>query len=126
MDALRDFYEVMGACGLARPEWQAWQAWASDNADLWPIVKNGEVIGGVFFKGQTVHIAIRPDWQGRWLTPSMIRAYKTWAHECEIVAHPPKDNEAACQLAQRLGFKFRAPHNEFNVYVKEPTCPQPS
>lgn len=125
MTYLRDFYDVMGECGLDRPPWEAWHAWASDNAELWPLTdRNRKLVGGVFFKGQTVHIAVKPEWQGRWVSKTLLKAYRQWTHDCEIVATPPADNRAACELAQRLGFVRRGPtpNGQFIVFVKEPTC----
>jgi RimJ/RimL family protein N-acetyltransferase len=118
---LRDFYDVMGACGMARPEWEAWHAWATDNAELWPLTdKTGKLVGGVFFKGHTVHIAVHPDWQGKWISKTMLKAYREWTHECEIVATPPADNVAACELARRLGFKERGRTSaDYIIFVKE-------
>jgi RimJ/RimL family protein N-acetyltransferase len=126
---LRDFYDVMGECGMARPEWEAWHAWATDNAELWPLTdKAGKLVGGVFFKGHTVHIAVHPEWQGRWISKSLLKAYREWTHECEIYASPPVDNKAARTLAERLGFEYRGLSDEgpFAVYVKRPVpCQQP-
>jgi RimJ/RimL family protein N-acetyltransferase len=124
---LRDFYDVMGACGMTRPGWEAWHAWATDNAELWPLTdKTGKLVGGVFFKGQTVHIAVHPEWQGRWISKALLRAYKTWTHECEIVAAPEVGNKPARNLAERLGFEYRGltPNGLFAIYVKEATCPR--
>lgn len=124
MTYLRDFYEVMAECGLKPPPWEQWHAYATDNAELWPITdKDRKLIGGVFFKGHTVHIAIKPQWQGRWISKALLKAYKQWTHECEIVAHPAVGNTAARELAQRLGFKFKeiTPNGMFAIYVKEPT-----
>jgi RimJ/RimL family protein N-acetyltransferase len=125
---LRDFYDVMGACGMARPEWEAWHAWATDNAELWPLTdKAGKLVGGVFFKGHTVHIAVHPDWQGKWINKAMLRGYKAWTHECEIHAAPEVGNKPARNLAERLGFKFRGLTDDglFAKYAKEPVpCQQ--
>jgi RimJ/RimL family protein N-acetyltransferase len=118
---LRDFYDVMGACGMARPEWEAWHAWATDNAELWPLTdKTGKLVGGVFFKGHTVHIAVHPDWHGRWISKALLRGYKAWTHECEIVATPEVGNDKARTLADRLGFEYRGltPNGLFAIYVK--------
>jgi RimJ/RimL family protein N-acetyltransferase len=125
MSYLRAFYEVMGECGLTRPPWEAWQAWASDNAELWPITdKAGVLVGGVFFKGQSVHIAVKPEWHGRWISKRLLKAYRQWTHECEIVATPEVGNKAACELAARLGFKNQGPTENglFIKFVKEATC----
>lgn len=119
---LREFYEVMGDCGMQRPTWEMFCAHAADNAELWPLVKGGKVVGGVFFKGHTIHIAVKPEWQGRWLTKRLRRAWDTYTHECELFAHPHTTNKAACALAERLGFKFRRHDGEFSIYSKEATC----
>lgn len=127
---LRQFYEVMVACGMTVPPWQAWQAWAGDNAELWPLTDTtGKLVGGVFFKGQTVHIAVHPDWHGRWISKRLLKAYRQWQHECEIVATPEVGNTAARTLAQRLGFEYRGltDNGLFAIYVKKETpCQQQS
>ncbi len=128
MEHLRAFYEVMGACGLARPPWEAWLAHATENAELWPLLDHTQtpprLFGGVLFKGHTVHIAIHPDYQRRWISKRLFRAYEQWEHDCEIIAHPPVENVAARNLAHRLGFKYRGDTDNglFAIYVKEPTC----
>lgn len=122
MTYLRDFYDVMGACGMARPEWEAWHAWATDNAELWPLTDTaGKLIGGVFFKGHAVHIAVHPDWHGKWVSKALLKAYRQWTHDCEIVATPEVANAAAREFAQRLGFKYRGltDNGLFAIYVKE-------
>lgn len=128
MDYLRDFYEVMQACGIAHMPWEAWQAHASENAELWPITdKEGKLVGGVFFKGQTIHIAVHPDWHGKWISKKLLSAYRQWTHECEIVATPEVNNQPARELASRLGFKFcgLTENGRFAKYVKEPVPCRP-
>lgn len=138
MTYLRDFYDVMGECGMDRPPWKAWHAHATDNAELWPLLdrKTRKLIGGVFFKGHTVHIAVKPEWQGRWISKTLLAAYRQWTHDCEIVAHPPKGNKAAVALCERLGLKnisdrddmklTSIAHPDLVFYAKEANpCPQP-
>lgn len=125
MTYLRDFYEVMGECGMTRPPWQTWHAHATDNAELWPLMdKDRKLIGGVFFKGHTVHIAVKPEWQGRWISKALLKAYRTWTHPIPIFAPIKPDNTKAVQLATRLGFRFSAKEAEHDIYVKEPTHAQ--
>lgn len=125
-DALRDFYEILGACGMQRPPWDVWYAAATDNAELWPIIRGGRMIGGVLFKGHSIHIAVLPEWQGRWVTKSMLRAWRTqYEHECDLYATPDTSNRAACELCERLGFRLQRRLGQSSIYVKERTlCPQ--
>jgi GNAT superfamily N-acetyltransferase len=121
MDALRRFHEILLRAGLAPPPWEAWSAYAAENAELWPIMRGPLMIGGVFFKGQTVHIAVLPEWHGRWVSKTMRRGYDCWTHECAIETCIKPDNRAAVVLARRLGFHFtgrnQGPHH---IYRKEP------
>lgn len=133
MDYLRAFYDIMGECGMLRPPWEVWRAYASDNAELWPIMGRSQdgaplMVGGVLFKGHTIHIAVRPDWQGRWIRPSMLKAWRQhYTHECDLYATPMADNAAACELAERLGFQRRGTSGQSVIYVKEKVpCPQHS
>lgn len=125
---LRQFYEIMGECGMIRPPWEAWRAHATENAQLWPIGTAGKMIGGVLWKGHTVHIAVLPQWQGRWLRKAHLAAWKQFTHECDIYATPMADNQAACRLAERLGFERQGPSGQSIIYVKPRTvqsCLQP-
>jgi RimJ/RimL family protein N-acetyltransferase len=127
---LRDFYDVMGACGMLRPPWEAWRAAYSENAELWPITDRNhgdKLVGGVLFKDHTVHIAIAPEWQRRWVSKALLRAYKTWAPACDVYATPAIDNTTACKFAERLGFQRRGEteDGQYAIYVKEATCPRP-
>lgn len=99
---LRAFYEIIGATGAPRPSWEVWKEHASDNAELWPIQREGKMIGGVLFKGHTVHIAILPEWHGRWITKAMLRAWRQFDHGVNLYATPTSDS--ARVLAERLGF----------------------
>lgn len=128
MNHLRAFYDVMLACNLQPPAWEVWSAYATDNAEFWPIMdrRQEKLIGGVLFKGHTVHIAIHPDHQKRWITKAMLAGYRQWTHDCEIVATPPVDNVAASNLAKRLGLVQRGATNDgqFHIFVKERTICQ--
>lgn len=125
---MRDFYDVMQACGMNVPPIEAWLAHYSQNSELWPIMREGKMIGGVLFKGHLVHIAVRPEWHGRWITRDMLRGYRSWIHDVPIVATPPRENAQACALAERLGMKrtgVTGPGGQFIIYEKEPNpCPQ--
>jgi len=123
MDHLDAFYDVMLACGMKPPPRQEWMAYARINADLWPIVREGKFIGGIFFKGHTIHIAVLPEWHRRWVTKSILRAFKEgWQHDVKIYAAPEKSNTEAIAFIRRLGFKYECSEDNQEVYFKEPTC----
>ncbi len=128
MTPLRAFHDVMVAAKMAPPPWETWRAALGENFELWPMTdqtQGGKLIGGVLFVGQTIHIAIHPDYHGRWISRRLLAAYRTWTHECEIVATPPHSNRRARLLALKLGFKKKRRQGQFTIYVKEPTsCPQ--
>lgn len=124
---LNAFYDVMLECGMEPPPLVAWRAYVGSNSALWPIAKDGEFIGGILFIGHTIHIAVKPEWHGRWVTKSILRAFKeTWQHDVDIHAYPLVGNEEANNLVKRLGFKYKGRENQANHYVKEPTCLQQS
>lgn len=129
-DVLRACYEILADCGMERPPFEEWRKTATDNGEVWPIggVENGvgKVIGFVLFKGHSVHIAVKPEWRGRWIKPSMLKAWRTkYEHDCDLYATPDRFNKAACELAERLGFRRQYTLGQSIVYVKErTTCPQ--
>jgi GNAT superfamily N-acetyltransferase len=135
MDYLREFYDIMGKCDMPRPPYAEWRAWATDNAEVWPINGGGKMIGAVLFKGHTIHIAVLPEWRGRWIKPSMLKAWRNeYPHAADLFALPHDDNREACELAERLGFR-EAPGRAWDafgnqqseaagrkIYVKESAC----
>jgi RimJ/RimL family protein N-acetyltransferase len=122
MTMMRELYDVLVRCDMSPPPFEEWSAYYSENAELWPIAKDGKFVGGVLFKGHTVHIAVHPDWQGRWLTAAMLRGYRAWTHDCEIFATPALNNAAACRLAERLGLERRGQTDcgRYAIYIKAP------
>lgn len=124
---LRQFYDIMAEAGMQRPPWAVWVKEATNNAELWPIMKHGQMIGGALFKGHSIHIAIKPEWQGRWITRTMLRAWReSYTHDCDLYATPDTSNAAACALAERLGFRLKRKLGQSSIYVKErTTCLQP-
>lgn len=128
LDILRRFYEIIGECGMIRPPWEVWREHATDNAEVWPIARGGEMVGGILFKGHTIHIAVLPEWHGRWMTKTILRAWReSYTHDCDLYATPMTANKAACQLAERLGFRKEGPAGQSTIYVKDKrveTCRQ--
>lgn len=129
MDHLRRFYDILVAADRQPDESpEAWcarlrEAMLQQKADLWPLSAPGQplMIGGVMFAADTVHIAVLPEWQGRWATRRLRRAYDTWTHAIPIRAPIKPDNSKAISLAKRLGFKFQQDQGLYHLYVKEPT-----
>lgn len=102
MDYLREFYDIIGKCGMDRPPYEAWLKRATENAQVWPVMAEGKMVGGVLWKGHTAHVAVLPEWRGRWLRPSHLRAWLSWDHPTDIYAKPT--TEEARRLAEKLGF----------------------
>lgn len=97
---------------------EEWLAFFSEDSELWPIQKSGEMVGGVLFRSDTVHIVIRPDWHKRWATKEMMRGYKAWAPLIDVRAPIQKGNTDSIRLAERLGFELLEEQFEYLIYVK--------
>lgn len=128
MNFLRRFYDISAAAGvpLAEP-WEQWgpamqEAIALQKAELWPIGAHGEMVGGVLLLADTVHVAVLPEWQGRWITRALRRAYDTWTHAIPIRAIVKPDNRKVIALATRLGFTLQQDAGLYHIYVKEPNA----
>lgn len=128
MDHLRAFYDILARVDRQPDEtpdvWCTRMRSAIDlrMAELWPISAPDQslMIGGVMFVGHTVHIAVLPEWQGRWATRKLRRAYNTWTHAVPIRAPIRPDNIRAIELATRLGFTFQQEAGMYHIYIKEP------
>ena len=131
MDYLRRFYDISAAAGVPIAEpWEQWGAAMRDamlqkKAELWPIGAHGEMVGGVLLLADTVHVAVLPEWRGRWITKALRRAYDTWTHSIPIRAIVKPDNRQVIELATRLGFRFQQDAGLYHIYVKEPTNDTP-
>jgi len=113
------FYDIMVEAGIQpRQSREDWLKFFSEDSELWPIVKGGEMVGGVLFRSNTVHIAIKPEWQKKWVTPSMMRAYPHWKPLIDVIAPIQKGNEASARLAKRLGFELLEEQAEYLISVK--------
>lgn len=124
-DLLRQCYDIMLECGQKAPPFDEWAAHATDNAEVWPINRGAEMVGFVMFKGHTIHVSVRPAWQGRWVTKEMVRAWREdYPHACDLYATPDTDNLRARALAARLGFRLKTIVGNSAIYVKEAKCPQ--
>lgn len=119
------FYDLMLECGMRPPPKDEWLERVSRNSELWPICKEGKFVGGILFVGQTIHIAVLPEWHQRWVTKSILRGFRNWQHDCPIEASPEKSNVIAIEFVKRLGFKYHSHYDGKETYIKEPTCPQP-
>lgn len=129
MDYLRTFYDIMA---VTRPgqllPWEQWEAIvrpaiAEGRSALWPLSAPSQplMIGGVMFAGDTIHIAVLPDWHSRWATRAMLRAWRdTYTHSIALRAPIEPNNRKAIALAKRLGFKFCENQGLYDLYVKEP------
>lgn len=86
--------------------------------ELWPVMKDGEFVGGVLFIDNTVHIAIKPEWRKRWATKEMLRAYPSWTPQIDVLAPIRKTNTDSIRLAEHLGFEKQEETDTHYIYVK--------
>lgn len=114
---LTDYLEIAIESGIEVPDRDAWLR-VFANSEIWPICRNGEAVGGVLFMANTVHIAIKPEWQKRWATKSMLRAYPTWKPECDVLAPIRKSNTDSIRLAKHLGFELDRSTDTHDIYIK--------
>lgn len=122
-EQMRQFYAVMVACGMTVPPIEAWLAHYSVETELWPLTDAaGTVYGGALFKNHMVHFAVHPALHRRWLTPRLLKAYRTWRPACDVFATPHQDNRTAIEFAKRLGFQEDGARGEFVILKKEATC----
>ena len=99
-------------------EWSAF--WTDKDSAIWPIgSKSGELIGAVMFKFNTVHICVKPEWQGHWVRREHLDGLKAWKHEVPIIAAIPEGNTKAVKFATRLGFTYKGNNQGFDVLIKE-------
>jgi GNAT superfamily N-acetyltransferase len=116
---LEQFYDLMLECGITPEEGRdEWLAFFREDHVIWDIAPKGEVIGGVLFKGCTVHIAVKPEWHKRWVTKSMLRAYPYWKPQIDVLAPIRKGNKDSIDLAEHLGLELLEENPTHYVYVK--------
>jgi RimJ/RimL family protein N-acetyltransferase len=121
---LLDAYDIYLRAGLPVGARDAWLEFFRD-AELWPIARDGKYIGMILIHqaptGQVlIHIGVLPEWQGRWVTKSMLKAYPHWKPQCPVYAIVQCHNTKTHILAQRLGFKPYRGAGGHTIYVKEP------
>ncbi len=123
MTYMRDMHAILERCGLNPPPFEEWHAYYSENTELWPLRKEYKLVGGILFKGHTLHVAVDPEWQNRWVTKTMLRAWRDWKNEVDLYATPPKENEKAIELCRRLGMVHKGldETGQFEVFVKPAT-----
>ena len=89
--------------GIDRDEFERSMFWWT----IEPIVVQGEIAGAVAMFQNQIHIAVKPEYRGRWAKRGMrdhflndrIRQYGP------LIAKPFKSNERAVAFIERLGFK---------------------
>jgi len=65
---------------------------------------DGRPIGGVIFDGDVPHIAVLPEWRGRW--GRLMRPMLRWLYglKPEILIHVDDDNAALCAFVRHCGW----------------------
>jgi hypothetical protein len=127
MTNLERFCDIAIESGIPIQDRDAWMRVHELNSEVWPIQKDGQMIGGVLFFGETVHIAVKPEWKKRWATREMLRAYPTWTPLIDVLAPIAKTNLDSIRLAEHLGLERSRETDTHYIYVKrkyEPTTQQ--
>ena len=119
---LLDAYDIYLRSGLPVGPRDEWLEFFRD-AELWPIARDGKYVGMILIHqaptGQVlIHIGVLPEWQGRWVTKSMLKAYPHWKPQCPVYAMVGKSNRPTENLVRKLGFKYHSDAPEHHVYVK--------
>lgn len=123
---LLDAYDIYLRTGLPVGPRDEWLEFFRD-AELWPIARDGKYVGMILIHqaptGQVlIHIGVLPEWQGRWVTKSMLKAYPHWKPQCPVYALVERTNYSLCRTVRKLDFKLHSEANDYLVYVKEPSC----
>lgn len=126
---LAPFYAIMEQAGMVPPPFRQWREALAENYALWPIEGergSGEMVGGILFVGHTIHIAVLPEWRGRWVRPSLLRAWREWTEiKADMYATPDASNKEAIELIRRLGAKHIRREGDHEVFIlKEAPCLQ--
>ena len=123
---LLDAYHLMWQAGINVGNRDAWlDLYRHRDYEIWPIAKDGKYVG-LFLMHQVetgqilAHIAVLPEWHGKWASKSMFKAYKLWKPTCPIYAPIACANKEAQELATRLGWKAWRGADGYTIYVKEP------
>lgn len=123
---LEKFMEIFMESGHDIPDRDAWLRVYSENSEVWPIQRCGQMIGGVLFHHHTVHIAIKPEWHKRWATKTMLKAYPSWAPAVDVTAPISKTNTDSIRLAEHLGLEKLSETDTHYIYVKRKTDEHPA
>jgi len=94
MDVKEQFRAVWGIAresGICQDEFEPWHE-CFKASTIWPIgSRSGEMIGAVMFHGMPdasimMHVVVKPEWEGKWLNKSILKAFKGWQPGVSIVA----------------------------------------
>ncbi len=75
---------------------EAFEGW-----DVKGIARDGLCIGATYTKDGELHVAINPEWHGRWVTRSLLNAMFDMP---KVIARPIPRGEAMYDYLTRLGF----------------------
>lgn len=126
IEQFRRTWEIARASGVCDDEFEPWLA-CFKAATLWPINHGGEQVGTLLMHGLQgepgvmLHFVILPEWEGRWVTKSMLRAFRGWRPGVPLLTLVKQDDPVRVKAAGMIGFKplkARAPVLGHDWYVR--------
>ena len=86
----RKTWEIARESGVCHDEWEPWYE-CFKASTLWPVGNAaGELTGVILFHGMgdgsvMMHCVIRPDWEGRWINKTILKAFRNWKPGVPVV-----------------------------------------
>lgn len=110
INLFRSTWAIARASGICEDEFDPWYACFKEST-LWPISRDGQHVGTLLMHGMPnepgvmLHFVVLPDWEGRWVTKSMLRAFRNWKPGVPLLTLVKQDDPARIKAAGTIGFK---------------------
>lgn len=109
MDLLRATWEFAQETGLCTDEFEPWRE-CFKAATLWPIgSRDGKLIGTVMLHGMPdasvmMHVTVKPKFEGKWVSKSILRAFKGWRPGVPVVTLVKEGDPVRAHAISCFGF----------------------
>lgn len=124
-------WKIATSAGITQDAWPDWAHYFAAST-LWPIAKENKIIGFLMLHGMPddtimMHTIVAPEWEGRWVNKTILRAFRGWDCGCDVVTLVGEGKEKAAKV---VGFedsgKIVGSHKIFikRSEIKETRCQQ--